>query len=39
MAGQYLSPDEWALLVVAFALAWMAFGFIVTAVVRRGGRR
>lgn len=39
MTGQYLTSDEWALLVVAFTLAWMAFGFIVTAVVRRGGRR
>ena len=36
----YLSPDMWALIVVVAALAWLTFGFIVTAVVsRRGGRR
>lgn len=36
----YPSPETWALIVVVGALAWMAFGFIVTAAVsRRGGRR
>lgn len=35
----YLSPDQWAAVVVCVVLGFMAFGGLVSAAVRRGGRR
>jgi hypothetical protein len=39
MANEYLTPDQWATVVVCVVLGLMAFGGSVSAVVRRGGRR
>jgi hypothetical protein len=39
MAGQYMTPEAWAFIVVCAVVAVLGFVGVVTAVCRRGGRR
>jgi len=39
MTSRYLTPDEWATIIVCGVLALMVLSAIVSAVVKRGGRR